>query len=101
MIARVCYQFHRDPWTGLSACGQFQIFIQRSAGNPQDVLTEEIKDLKAEIHRKDQWIQKMHGVSVSLSCRESAVERFIMSNSRKNGATCFKPKNRKRNRRTQ
>jgi len=40
-----------------------QMIARRSAGNPQDMLTEEIKDLKAEIHRKDQWIKKMHEVS--------------------------------------
>ena len=54
------------------------IFIQRSAGNPQDVLTEEIKDLKAEIHRKDQWIQKMHGVSVSLAYPTERVQPSIL-----------------------
>lgn len=39
--------------------------FQQSSWSPQDVLTEEIKDLRAEIHRKDQWIDKMHNVAVS------------------------------------
>merc|ERR1712227_785405 len=40
-----------------------QMIAKQSARSPQDVLTEEIKDLRAEIHRKDQWIDKMHDVA--------------------------------------
>lgn len=40
-----------------------QMIAKQSARSPQDVLTEEIKDLRAEIHRKDQWIDKMHTVA--------------------------------------
>jgi hypothetical protein len=43
-----------------------QMIAKQSARSPQDVLTEEIKDLRAEIHRKDQWIDKMHNVAVGL-----------------------------------
>lgn len=40
-----------------------QMIAKQSSWSPQDVLTEEIKDLRAEIHRKDQWIDKMHNVA--------------------------------------